>query len=114
MTENSEEDVKPHDDYAVYDESSCRGNAKRTGLGFLSKSIKKPGQSIKSSQILTKSKLIGKDNIKKHPDNPETFHSKPPTTYHDEDSKTGMLGKKKEILIKKPEHKKKMKKVKKN
>lgn len=113
MSDDDDEMVKPHDDYAVYDESSCRGHGKRTGLGFLSKQINKKGSSIKSSQILTKTKLIGKDNIKKSSENHENLGSQPVKTtekYHDEDSKTGMVGKKKEVLNLKLEKKKKGKK----
>ena len=113
MSDDDDEIKKPHDDYAVYDESSCRGHGKRTGLGFLSKQINKKGSSIKSSQILTKTKLIGKDNIKKNSENNENFGSetaKNKEKYHDEDSKTGMVGKKKEVLNLKMERKKKGKK----
>ena len=113
MSDDDDEIKKPHDDYAVYDESSCRGHGKRTGLGFLSKQINKKGSSIKSSQILKKTKLIGKDNIKKNSENNENFGSetaKNKEKYHDEDSKTGMVGKKKEVLNLKMERKKKGKK----
>ena len=88
------------EDYAVYDETSCRGHGKRTGLGFLSRSIKKGGSSLQSSRILSKSKLLGKsqENDKKALENKDSSSVKPSNNYWEEDSKTGVMGKKKEII----------------
>ena len=92
----SEEAYNNNDDYAVYDESSCRGHGKRTGLGFLSRSIKK-GQTAYNTHILSKSKLIGNSDKNKESIEAKEFLKKN-EEFYEEDSKTGVLGKKKEVI----------------
>lgn len=94
---------KTEDDYAVYDENSCRGHSKRTGLGFHSKSINKTKKYSLTSNTLSKTRLLGKDPLKIHMHDPITGSI---IKFQDtEDSKTSSLGRKKDfnpnIFIKK-------------
>ena len=68
MSKQQSEDQHDDENYAVYDEASCRGHGRRIGLGFLSRSIKKNEKKTQINPILSKSKLIGKENLDKNHD----------------------------------------------